>query len=1352
MRLPGLLWTLISIFAVTAAQAQLVKNPRAGVLWEDTFDELELNESRHGGWGGLKEPPSASLTVKDGVLTMRETGESSYWPVQRYIPYDLREKGAPYLRIKLLDGPGKMAIANASTGGMAFAENVAGPGLFAVDLRPCKGLNRKKPGEYALSFMIFGPRGRAPGPETRIDWIRTDAATTDLIEVTLEDAQEEGQSGHSYVSIGDRLRFTLNTANQADEVSFQIIDGRTGKPIKIDGRTSFIAVSDADAKGRAWSAEVSVTPGSDRKFKTWYERQGRVVSGRARTHVVATVKGGLEPRLIGAMPCGFDLSAKAVGPKTVAALLAGKELLRTDFDTPVPDGWQPIAGENWVRQRGRYGDLSDAQGPDNLGVWSVNGENWWDDYKLTADMAEELDGAGSVFLAVRFQDPANYYALEWHAAGTDTLRLVRCKDGNRYTIAESEGHKLNEFPFTLSVAASGDYLAGYLNGQQVVTGFAGDFAKGRIALGEMGRKVLMDNVYVERLVTKAKRSRFFQDLSFDYALKPRYFLRDTGMLKLPFTLRNTGKESFKELYVTLRFDDVFEQSYYNETEAASYFPPVALNIKELAAGAIRTIELPIDTRLLKAGEYVLKTQVAVPREGLARDEVIRIGIARNWNPERFNYFTWGLPGKEETLADYASHGHTMGIAGGRATPLDWEYKGKPVPEEAIPERQGAKQEATAFHPFDLALKHGIIAGTNLQTNHGKFFPEEAYGLNRRGDEEKPTPLPLPYHPAFHDFSVNLARTYAEQYHEYPAYRLMNMNTETEHHNQPDFSPIGLERARKLFGGEIPKGCENMYAFKHSTYPGLVKDSVIEDDHPVLRFYRWFWLEGEGFNVMAKDMMKAINEVDPNLLVFHDPAARMPYMRDRHDGMNPWDWTYTTPNPLTLTFKIEAIRGFAEPGNDHIVNYVQVLWKQWTAGAVNLCPSAAVIRLGLLHSSSRPVFAVGHWNTGWMTKAQHLDRWEGVQDLHKSFWKPLGPILTNLKQDAPRRVAFLVSHTNQLFAETFRGSWQTGPALSAWHEAFLRAGLPVDVVYEETVAEGGLKDYTTLFIPFGEVISRSAHKQIAAFAAGGGRVVADHNLGYSVPGVTKVESTMDHMTWPNWGWYRLRHKQGITAPERIKRMWAATAEIARVFAKERSANPVPGDPWLVVNERRWGKGRYLYAINDKRSAGAVGKRWNAILEQGEPLATSISVPTGGTKAVYDLVAHREITPQADAGRLTWQTDFAPASATVFALLPQRIAFLEIVAPKTAERGQPLAITARILDDGKAPIAGLLPIRITIRDGQGAASEYSDTFAMKDGVFTLNGWIALNDTGGTWSVTVEDLASGRTARKYFRVPVR
>ena len=1346
-------YALAGLFlAILATNAQLVRSPRSGVLWEESFDQLELHENRHDGWGNLKEPPGASLTVKNGILTLRETSDRSYWSIQRYVPYDLRENGAPYLHLCLAEGAGKAAIGNASTGGMGFVDGMFGPGLFSVDLRCCKGLSRTKPGAYALSFMVFGPRDRTPGPEVRIDWIRTDSSPSDLVEVTLEDEQKEGEAGFGYVSIGDRLRFDLNTSEQVDAVSFRILVGRTGKPLNIDRRIEFPGVTDPDAKGRVWSASVPVTRASDTTFKTWYEKKGKIVSGCGRTHVVARVKGGAHARLLGRMPYGFDLTAKAVSPQTVAELLAGKELLNTNFDTPAPDGWRPVAGENWVRLRGRFGDLSDSPGPENLGVWATNGEAWWDDYRFTAEMAEELDGAGSVFLAVRFQDPANYYALEWQASRKDTLRLVRCKDGNRYTIGESEGHTLNTFPFTLAVAVSGDFLAGYLNGQQVVTGFAGDFEKGGIALGEMGRKVLVDNVHVERLVTRTKRSRFFRDFHFDYALKPRYFLRDTGPLEFPFSVRNTGDAPFERAHVRIEFGDVFDNPVHEGADAAPYFPLVAREIDTLAPGQEMTVHFSIDTRLLKAGEYLLKTQASVPREGLVRDEVVRIGIARNWNPERFNYFTWGLPRTEEALEDYAEHGHTMGIAGGRATPLDWEHGGNPVPESARPERSGPKTEKSSFHQFDLCLKYGILGGTNLQSNHGNFFPPEVYGVNRIGKDEKPTRLPLPYAPAFHDFSVNFARTHAKQYGAYPAYRLMNINTETENHNQPDFSPLGLKRVREEFGADIPEGCENMYAFPHTKMPGLADNGVIDDDHPVLRFYRWFWLKGEGFNALAIDMCKAVNEENPDILVFHDPAERMPFVRDRHDGIDPWDWTYTTPNPLTLPFKIEAIRGFAEPGNDHIVNYVQVLWKRWTAGAVDLCPSAAVIRLGLLHSSSRPVYAVGHWNTGWMTRTQNRDRWEAVENLYQTFWKPLGPVLTNLKEDAPREVAFLVSHTNQLFAETFRGTWRVESALSAWHEAFLRAGLPVDVMYEETVAEGGLKRYKALFIPFGEVISRSAHEQIVAFAEAGGRVVADHNLGYTVPNVVSVRNDMDHMVWPQWGWYRLRHGDGVTAAQRVEHMWAAVEEISTLFSEECSRIPTADDPWLVVNERRWRGTRYIYAVNDKRSAGWVGKRWQAILEQGEPLHAGIKAPAGQVAAVYDLTAQREVNTASIGGNLVWEDDFAPASAKLYALLPQRVERLELVVPETAERGKPFTIVARVLDKSGACVQGLVPIRLTLRDGQGARSEYSDTFAAKDGVVTVNGWIALNDTGGTWSVKVRELATGGVARAHFRVPPR
>ncbi len=443
----------------------------------------------------------------------------------------------------------------------------------------------------------------------------------------------------------------------------------------------------------------------------------------------------------------------------------------------------------------------------------------------------------------------------------------------------------------------------------------------------------------------------------------------------------------------------------------------------------------------------------------------------------------------------------------------------------------------------------------------------------------------------------------------------------------------------------------------------------------------------------------------------------------------------------------------DPENPYICYYVQVLWKTWTAGDVNLCPSASVIRLGLLHSSSRPVYAVGHWNTDWMRATQNLDRWEGVGHLYRTFWKPVGPVMTNL-DNAPREIAFLVSHTNELFAPRHRGKWQKATAYAAWYEAFSRAGLNLDVVFEETVAEGGLQKYKALFIPLGEVISKSAHDKLVDFARRGGMVVADKNLGFEVPGVKVLEHDLDHMIWPNWGWYRLRHKgQGVPGPERRRRMWSTVDEIENVFADYRNRVPHADSKWLVINERRFDDVRYIYAVNDHRSQGAVGKTWNVMFEQGEPLTASITVPDADkVTAVYDLVEHRRVDTDRTPTGLRFKADYPPASATIFALLEQAIDTVDLAVPETVERGKTFAVGVTVLDEADKPVRGVLPIRITIRDGQRALSEYSDTFAVKNGTFSLEGTIALNDTGGTWSVTVDDLASGRSVTRYFKVPPR
>jgi len=99
--------------------------------------------------------------------------------------------------------------------------------------------------------------------------------------------------------------------------------------------------------------------------------------------------------------------------------------------------------------------------------------------------------------------------------------------------------------------------------------------------------------------------------------------------------------------------------------------------------------------------------------------------------------------------------------------------------------------------------------------------------------------------------------------------------------------------------------------------------------------------------------------------------------------------------------------------------------------------------------------------------------------------------------------------------------------------------------------------------------------------------------------------------------------------------------------------------------------------------------------------------------------------------------------------RKIGSLAIEPPAQAKIGAPFDLRVRVLDPAGSPVRGLAPIRVTIRDGGGALSEYGDTFAAKNGLWEMRGYAALNDAAGTWSATVEDLASGLRKTVYFPV---
>ena len=99
--------------------------------------------------------------------------------------------------------------------------------------------------------------------------------------------------------------------------------------------------------------------------------------------------------------------------------------------------------------------------------------------------------------------------------------------------------------------------------------------------------------------------------------------------------------------------------------------------------------------------------------------------------------------------------------------------------------------------------------------------------------------------------------------------------------------------------------------------------------------------------------------------------------------------------------------------------------------------------------------------------------------------------------------------------------------------------------------------------------------------------------------------------------------------------------------------------------------------------------------------------------------------------------------------RKTAKLALRTPKTVALGSEFKLNLRILDAKGVPVEGLTPIRLTIRDSHGAVSEYSDYFAVENGKWSKSCWIAKNDSIGTWSVEIKDLASGKTTDANFKV---
>lgn len=191
------------------------------------------------------------------------------------------------------------------------------------------------------------------------------------------------------------------------------------------------------------------------------------------------------------------------------------------------------------------------------------------------------------------------------------------------------------------------------------------------------------------------------------------------------------------------------------------------------------------------------------------------------------------------------------------------------------------------------------------------------------------------------------------------------------------------------------------------------------------------------------------------------------------------------------------------------------------------------------------------------------------------------------------------------------------------------------------------------------------------------------------------------------------------------------------------------PGISATRQAAGDVEYLFAVNathDPKGHPQLG------LMAAE---ASISLPNDG-RPVYDAVRGGAVAEFKGADkRLTGTFLFGPGQMRVFARTTRPIGTVRAATPvvrrDSTDPQWPLRLDvgATVLDEQGGLLSGSMPLRITVTDALGAVRY--DLFRATDrGLFTLSLPLALNDPAGTWTVMVQELLAGTSARAVFALP--
>lgn len=793
--------------------------------------------------------------------------------------------------------------------------------------------------------------------------------------------------------------------------------------------------------------------------------------------------------------------------------------------------------------------------------------------------------------------------------------------------------------------------------------------------------------------------------------------------------------------------------------------PKDLTLDALKPGAAESLEIPVDTSL-RPGEYIVEITVETPGWGGAETvhrttSGLPFVIVPRPLPHRMPVVMWGLGGTEGVLRAMPKlkeigFTHCLGLRADYSS--IWEGGAEaPVAEPG--------EVRDARNMLDRALENGL--GIVATVAPGRWLRDAEAGepfrrIDRQG-KRYPREDVSGLFPRVQQFCFDTGAALARTYGSHPAFAAALLHTEVRGESQLSFHPIEREAAKAALGFEIPETVVNKNGVQHEKLPDFPADRVIADDDPILASLRWFWTGGDGWNALNTRLHEGFKSVigREDFWTFHDPAVRVPSIHGsggKADVLS--HWTYSYPDPIRIglcadeLFEMARVNGFGQ----EVMKMTQVIWyRSQTAPEklpdgveaspwVDRDPGAAYITIAPMHlreafwwKLARPIKGIMYHGWGSLVETDSPGSYTftngntagELRRLIGEVVEPLGPALLQVP-DAPSDVAFLESFTSQMFARRGTYGWNHKWA-GDLYQALMWARLQPRVLYEESLLGGGIDGARILVMGDCDVLTKSVVERVRAFQKSGGIVVGDAEL---------CPAIQPDILAPRY------ERIGDAAADRAALQ--ALAEKLRADLAGRYEWPLSSDnPDVVTRRRIAGTADYVFAVNDRREAGAYVGNYGRVMEDGLPSSATLRLRRDKGHA-YDLRERREVKCQTNPdGTLAIPVSLGPCEGRVFLVTGEPVAGLAIQAPEKAAPGASVDLRITVTDPNGKPVDAVIPIDLRITDPEGAEMERSGFYGAAAGKLRVVLDLASNDRTGLWTIRATEGATGREQRAYLRV---